>query len=272
MTDLLTQNHVARFRRDGWCLVSPFFDAREVRALAAEVARFRRQGLLRNVRTDGDGQTHSESRANLQLIPLYDKSDLIRALPFAPKVAATVSRLIGDPFLLHLDQLFLKPGRTGTGTHWHQDNAYFKIDDPLKGTAMWVAVHDATLANGTLRLIPGSHRHSYAHERDPYSDHHIHCSPPENEAVAVEVAAGGAVFFCYGMAHSTGDNATDEERAGMAFHFLHGDYASADLVEAGRTHRPWITGPEATGGLREYGVDLGSRAFEDEVGKLETAA
>lgn len=272
MTDLLTQDHVARFRRDGWCLVSPFFDAREVRALAAEVARFRRQGLLRNVRTDGDGQTHSESRANLQLIPLYDKSDLIRALPFAPKVAATVSRLIGDPFLLHLDQLFLKPGRTGTGTHWHQDNAYFKIDDPLKGTAMWVAVHDATLANGTLRLIPGSHRHSYAHERDPYSDHHIHCSPPENEAVAVEVAAGGAVFFCYGMAHSTGDNATDEERAGMALHFLHGDYASADLVEAGRTHRPWITGPEATGGLREYGVDLGSRAFEDEVGKLETAA
>ncbi len=223
MTDLLTQDHVARFRRDGWCLVSSFFDAREVRALA-------------------------------------------------PKVAGAVSRLIGDPFLLILDQLFLKPSHVGTGTHWHQDNAYFKIDDPLKGTAMWVAVHDATAANGTLRLIPGSHRHSYAHERDPWSDHHIHCSPPEEEALVVEVGAGGAVFFCYGVAHSTGDNATDEERAGMAFHFLHGDCASGDLVEPGRDRRPWITGPQATGGLREYGVDLGSGAFDTEVQRLQASA
>ena len=272
MAALLSQDHVARFRRDGWCLVSPFFDAREVRALAAEVARFQRQGLLRNLRTDGDGRTRSGSRANLQLIPLHDKSDLIRALPFAPKVAGAVSHLIGDPFILHLDQLFLKPGRVGTGTDWHQDNAYFRIDDPLKGTAMWVAVHDATAANGTLRLIPGSHRRSYAHERDPYSDHHIHCSPPEDEALAVEVEAGGVVFFCYGVAHSTGDNATEEERAGMAFHFLHGDFAAVDLVDPGRDHRPWITGPQASGGLREYGVALGSGAFDAEVRKLEAAA
>ena len=26
---------------------------------------------------------------------------------------------------------------------------YFKIADPLKGTAMWIAVHDATVVNGT---------------------------------------------------------------------------------------------------------------------------
>ena len=80
------------------------------------------------------------------------------------------------------------------------------------------------------------------------------------------------MFFCYGVAHSTGDNATDEERAGMAFHFLHGDFAAVDLVDPGRGHRPWITGPEASGGLREYGVALGSGAFDAEVRKLEAAA
>ena len=128
-------------------------------ALAAEIDRFQRQGMVRNVRTESDGCTHSSQQANLQLIPLFDKSPLLRALPFTPKVADAVSRLIGDPYLLHLDQMFLKPARVGTGTSWHQDNAYFKIADPLRGTAMWLAVHDAMVDNGTLRPIPGQRQH-----------------------------------------------------------------------------------------------------------------
>ena len=129
--------------------------------------RFKREGLVRNVATDGDGTTHSTTKANLQLIPLFDKSDLVRALPFDAKVVEAVGQLIGEPFLLHLDQMFLKPARHGVGTAWHQDNAYFRIADPLRGTAMWIAIHDATLANGTLHLIPGSHRERYEHRRDP---------------------------------------------------------------------------------------------------------
>lgn len=270
VTTPLADDCARQFRADGWCLVPNFFAAREVLALALEVDRFQRQGMVRNVRTEGDGKTHSPGRANLQLIPLYDKSDLLRALPFAPQVAAAVSQLIGDPYLLHLDQMFLKPARVGTGTNWHQDNAYFKIADPLKGTAMWVAVHDATVANGTLRVIPGSHRETYPHERDPFSDHHIHCRPPEGRAVAVEVSAGGVVFFCYGAAHATGDNLTDRDRAGIAFHFLHGDCAADDLVQPGRDRRPWITGPQATGGRREYGIDVSDR-FAAEVARVLAA-
>ncbi len=106
---------------------------REVGPIQAEVERFKREGLVRNVATEGDGETPSSTKVNLQLIPLYDKSDLIRALPFDDKVAVAVSQLIGTPFILHLDQMFLKPAGHGIGTDWHQDNAYFKIDDPLKG-------------------------------------------------------------------------------------------------------------------------------------------
>lgn len=258
------EDHLRQFRQQGWCAVEGLFDEQVVAALVAEVDRFQRQGLVRNVRTRGDGVTHSSQTANLQLIPLFDKSPLIRALPFAPQVSAAVSRLIGDPYLLHLDQMFLKPARIGSGTSWHQDNAYFKIADPLKGTAMWIAVHDATVDNGTLRVIPGSHEHSYSHERDPHSDHHIHCQPPEEQAISVEVGAGGAVFFCYGTAHSTGDNDTDRDRAGMAFHFLHEDCAAGDLIAADRDRRPWVTGPRNSGGLDEYGVDVRD-TFADEV-------
>ena len=150
----LSSRQTRYFRDHGYVAVPAFFSPREIAALRAEIERFKREGLLRNVATDGDGETLAESKANLQLIPLNDKSPLIRALPFEPRVVEAVGQLIGDPFLLHLDQMFLKPARHGMGTDWHQDNAYFKIGDPMMGTAMWVAVHDADRANGTLRVIP----------------------------------------------------------------------------------------------------------------------
>ena len=244
---------VNNFHRDGFTTVSQLFTPKETLALQKEVKRLTLHGLGRNVRTDGDGETRSAIQSNYQVIPLFDKSNLIRALPFESKIIQLVRQLIGEPFLLHLDQMFLKPAGQGTGTDWHQDNAYFKIDDPMKGVAMWVAVHDASITNGTLHVIPGSFRNQYNHERDPYSDHHIRCHPPENKAVAVEVPAGGVVFFCYGCAHCTKDNTSQHERAGMAFHFLNTEYAPPELITSEK-NRPILTGPKATGGVAEYGL------------------
>jgi len=140
------------------------------------------------------------------------------------------------------------------GTNWHQDNAYFQISDPLKGTAMWIAVHDATVANGTIHVIPDSFREVYEHRRDPESDHHIRCYPPDEWAVPIELPAGGVAFFAYGTAHCTRANTTDRERAGVAFHFLNADASAYAQGGFAQDARPYLTGPQATGGLREYGI------------------
>jgi len=262
----MTAEQVQHFREHGFVAVPTFFDARETAAIRAEVERLQREGYLRNVATDGDGKTTSQTIHNLQLCPMYRQSPLFRSLPFAEKVVGAVRDLLGDPLILHLDQVFLKPGKTGTGTQWHQDNAYFRISDPLMGTAMWVAVHDATIANGTLQVIPDVFRTAFEHSRDPYSDHHIRCYPPEEQAVHLELPAGGVAFFCYGTPHATGPNTTDHERAGAAFHFLRADYAKDDLIAPDRDYRPYLTGPQATGGLREYGEKVAG-TWESEVAK-----
>jgi ectoine hydroxylase-related dioxygenase (phytanoyl-CoA dioxygenase family) len=183
-------------------------------------------------------------------------------MPFAPKVAEAVSQLIGDPVLLHLDQVFLKPGRHGAGTNWHQDNAYFQIPDPLRGTALWTAVHDATEANGTMRVIPGVFNEELEHGRDPDSNHHIRCYPDESKAVTVELPAGGALFFCYGTPHATGANNTDRERAGVALHFINANQngTARGGFEIGK--RPVLTGPDARGGAEVYGVRLGAAEWD----------
>lgn len=248
-----TAEQIQQFRTEGWLAIPDFWSESEVTAMRLELDRLKADGKLRNVATDGDGKTHSTTRFNLQLCPMWPHSPLFQAMPFAPKVAEAVEQLIGGPVVLHLDQVFLKPGRHGAGTNWHQDNAYFQIEDPLRGTALWTAVHAATEANGTIRVIPRQFAEPLRHERDPDSDHHIRCWPDESKAVSVELPAGGVVFFAYGTPHATGANNTDAERAGVALHFINADQHGTARGGFEPDKRPILTGPEATGGEKEYG-------------------
>jgi ectoine hydroxylase-related dioxygenase (phytanoyl-CoA dioxygenase family) len=251
MSASVSEAQVAAFREDGYLPVAEFFSDSEVSAMQREVARFKSDGLVRNVSAEGDGATRSQKNHNLQLIPLHPHSTLFRALPFADKVVDAVGALIGHPLRLHLSQMFLKPGRTGQGTSWHQDNAYFGLDNPLGGTAMWIAVHDATIANGTMNLIGGMQHETLDHERDPYSDHHIRCYPPEDRAVPIELAAGGVAFFCYGTPHCTRANETDHDRAGVAYHFFCDDYIPeryADRIK----DMPLVSGDARDDGAAHY--------------------
>ncbi|HEX8550770.1 MAG TPA: phytanoyl-CoA dioxygenase family protein [Abditibacteriaceae bacterium] len=250
---VFSEEQKKQFQEEGWLAVENFWDETEIAAMRAELQRLQDVGLLRNVATEGDGKTTAQNKANLQLCPMAPHSRFFRAMPFAPKALEAVRSLLGDPVLLHLDQVFVKPARHGAGTNWHQDNAYFRISDPLMGTALWTAVHDANEANGTIRVIPRRFREELKHTRDGDSDHHIRCYPDESEAVSVELPAGGVVFFCYGTPHATGANNTDADRAGVALHFLRTDFAQPELVEEGRDYRPLLSGPGASGGEAEYG-------------------
>jgi phytanoyl-CoA hydroxylase len=268
ITNLLSEEQMTHYNRDGYCAVPHFFDAHEVRAMLAELERFKREGLGRNVATEGDGQTHSRTKINYQIIPLNDKSNLFRALPYAEKVVAVIGQLIGQPFVRYLDQIFLKPGKSGAGTNWHTDNAYFKISDPTKGVGLWIALHDATIANGTMNMIPGVYDQKFEHERDSGSDHHITFKADEDKAVACELAAGGAIFFNFGVPHCTRANTTEKERAGLAYHFLRTDFVPDRVSTGPRKDLIHVAGPEASGGLNEYGLRVAG-TWQAEVERLQ---
>lgn len=259
---MLTPEQIQHFRDQGYTVASLLFSRREVQAMLAELDRFKAEGLGRNVSTD------PEAKVNYQVIPLNDKSRLFRALPFAPKVVACIRALIGDPFVRHLDQIFLKPPGHGIGTDWHQDNAYFGLEDPTKGTAMWIALHDANLENGALRVIPNSHRQLFAHSRDPDSDHHIRIDAVAGEEVPLEMEAGSAAFFNYGTAHATQRNRSRRERAGVAYHFFNTGYA---LRGQQKNFLVPVTGPNASGGVGEYGERIAG-TWEREVERLTPSA
>ena len=56
------------------------------------------------------------------------------------------------------DQLFSKPPRHGGVVAWHQDYSYWTRTRPMAHLTCWIGLDPATIENGCVHYIPGSHR------------------------------------------------------------------------------------------------------------------
>jgi hypothetical protein len=83
-------------------------------------------------------------------------SPLARAMLAHPNILAMLTRLIGPNVKCMQSMLFIKhAGKPGQA--WHQDEDFIPTRDRSL-TAAWIALDDATVDNGCLWAIPGSHR------------------------------------------------------------------------------------------------------------------
>ena len=267
---------VEAFRTSGVLVMPNFFTAEEAAAMRRSVADLRDRGLMSNLMVDAPaGEPAAE---NLQMAWLSKHSMLWQCLPWEPRVVAAAERLLGASRSgvggceVHYDQSFLKPPSVGAGTSWHTDNGYFRIQDPLKGVGMWIAVDDASIENGTLHVVPGVEGRfpEPAHGRDTRSSL-LSCADDidEEEAVPCELEAGGVVFFCYGVPHCTHANSTATERCAVAYHFITCDeieqHPNNEVENPRGGARRFLTGARATGGRAEYGEKMGGGRWAAEV-------
>jgi ectoine hydroxylase-related dioxygenase (phytanoyl-CoA dioxygenase family) len=66
---------------------------------------------------------------------------------------------------------FIKEARDPAFVSWHQDATYWGLSAPDVLTA-WVAFTDATIENGAMRMVPGSHAEQLAH-RDTFAPNNL---------------------------------------------------------------------------------------------------
>ncbi|HET6950454.1 MAG TPA: phytanoyl-CoA dioxygenase family protein, partial [Acidimicrobiales bacterium] len=124
--------------------------------------------------------------------------------------AGVCADLIGPDVNLYWDQAVYKKPEKPRRFPWHQDNGYAYVE-PQQYLTCWVALTDATLANGCPQVAPGRHRagtlaHTYV---DPLG---YECFTEPGVVAAGEVAAGGVVVFSSLTPHLTGPNLTQEVR------------------------------------------------------------
>jgi ectoine hydroxylase-related dioxygenase (phytanoyl-CoA dioxygenase family) len=111
-----------------------------------------------------------------------------------------LTRVIGPDVKAMQSMLFIKSeGRPGQA--WHQDELFIPTRDRSL-TAAWIALDDATVENGCLWVLPGSHQPGILYPDREHHDPRFDCeveayafSYRDEDAVAVEVPAGSVVVF-----------------------------------------------------------------------------
>ncbi len=71
---------------------------------------------------------------------------------------AIARQLLGPEAISMGDHAIFKPARTGTQTPWHQDEAYWGEQVDYNSFSLWMPLQEATIENGCMWFIPGSHR------------------------------------------------------------------------------------------------------------------
>jgi phytanoyl-CoA hydroxylase len=93
----------------------------------------------------------------VQRVNLWMDNEPIRNLILDPRIGRMAARLAGvDGVRIWHDQALVKqPWANPTG--WHLDNPYWSFHS-RNAITIWVALDDATLENGCLWFLPGTHK------------------------------------------------------------------------------------------------------------------
>jgi ectoine hydroxylase-related dioxygenase (phytanoyl-CoA dioxygenase family) len=211
----LSDAQVAQFDEEGFVVVpdvvEPALLAEVVAATDAADAAVER--FL--ARQDGGRHVIAESGAITFATHLVTRSPVLRAFAAHPVIAATCADLVGPDVNLYWDQAVYKKPEKPRRFPWHQDNGYTFVE-PQQYLTCWVALTDATAANGCPQVARGRHRAGTLAHRwvDPLG---LECltdadlTGPDDVAVA-EVPAGGMVVFSSLTPHLTAPNTTDAVR------------------------------------------------------------
>ena len=117
--------------------------------------------------------------------------------------------------------IFKNPG--AWGQPWHQDSSYFPFDrEPQVGA--WLATSEATLENGCLVILPGSHKeHLHEHLPDDREGSNYGYTEIKDHDFSKEVPmaldTGDLLLFHSFLMHKSYDNNSQARRTAMVYHF-----------------------------------------------------
>jgi hypothetical protein len=233
----LTDAELESFRRDGFLRVEAITDGAEIGILRELVdGLFRRDGGF----ADGD---RLELNADAVREPL---TQIVNPERYAPRLvegmayrnAREIARqLLGRGCEPTGNHAILKPAGIGGSTPWHQDEAYWDPRYAHRAVSIWIALQPATLENGCMRFVRGSHRCAVlSHELVSSEAHGLRLigAEPSGPQAVCELPAAGATVHDGRTVHGAGANSTGEPRRALVFGF-----GLAPVLLETPHHYPW---------------------------------
>jgi non-heme Fe2+,alpha-ketoglutarate-dependent halogenase len=211
MTKLLTEEAVARYRRNGYHFPIEVLTAAETQALRGKLEAYERSS----------GGPIAGDRRHKPHLYLTFLSDLIHH----PRILDAVEDVLGPDLLCWSTSFFIKEPADAGFVSWHQDATYWGLSSPDVMT-VWVAFTPANLLNGCMMFMPGSHEGQLEHV-DTFDKNNllsrgqeIAVKVDESKGVAVELAPGQASLHHVLLAHGSAPNKSADRRIGFAIRYI----------------------------------------------------
>ncbi len=167
--------------------------------------------------------------------------DIAKRPALLDAVAAILDTQDVDCFLSQF--IFKNPGAWGQPCH--QDSFYFPFVPARPVVGVWIAATEASLDNGCLYVVPGSHREP-VHEHIPDQRENANVGYMEivdyelENAIAVEMQPGDVLLFDSHLMHFSRDNTSDRRRAAMVYHYASAGTVDHTVEQRGYTINDWV--------------------------------
>ncbi len=229
MNTRLEQSQIDEYRKNGCLVYRSFLSEKEVKELLRAIADALE--AMGNKKVAGSSTLNEQKESDeyydqvfLQKLNLWKVSEHIRNLFLGTGLGEMVCRLEDvDGMRVWHDQTLQKM-RWANPTAWHIDNPYWSFHS-RNAISIWVALDDATVQNGCLYYIPGSHK-SAEFERNVDIGKNIGSlfeAYPEwadKEPVVGEMKRGDCGFHNGLTAHGAGPNMTPYPRRAMTCGYM----------------------------------------------------
>jgi len=224
MNTEVTPAQVEQYQAQGFIVIENFLDRAELERWRQDVAeaiaiRIGDKSILSN-----QGMPDSfYAQVFLQCLRLADIHPGMAELMFDEKLGRMAATLAGiDGIRIWHDQALIKPPY-GNHTAFHLDNPFWSFHSP-NAISLWVALDDATLKNGCLWYLPGTHKMAgYQSIGIGENLGDIFKGYPEwktIQAVPATAKAGSAVFHNGLVGHGAGVNMTAFPRRAMTCAYM----------------------------------------------------
>lgn len=131
-----------------------------------------------------------------------------------------VQDLLGPEASVGVAHAIFKPAGHGAATPWHQDEAYWEPNQQYTTVSVWMPLQEATVENGCLWFMPGSHYWELLPHQPIGGDVRVHGLElvdlaPIVDPVACALPAGGITIHHNRTLHYAGANTSDVPRRAL---------------------------------------------------------